>query len=115
MGIVEELAKLQQLKQDGALTEEEFATAKQHLLAEGASTSPGSSAPTVNVNLKDGLNELVDDDSTLGGAANRYVDFKFASLLVGAIIFIIMLIFMATMFHSAQSTFQSFPRMNGFP
>lgn len=116
MGIVEELAKLQQLKLDGVLTDEEFAAAKRKLLAESAAATPAQAPPPVDLklDLSEEFNDIVDDKSTLGGAANRYVDYKFASMIIGAIIFIIMLIFMATMFNHAQNSFNNFPGHDPF-
>lgn len=76
MNIVDELAKLQQLRSEGALTDEEFAQAKRKLLEDDASTTTPSPVPTIKLSLKEGLDEVVDEESTLGGAANRYVNFQ---------------------------------------
>lgn len=113
MSFVEELAKLQQLKLDGALTEEEFAQAKQKLLETDTSIPAPSTPSTIKLSLKEGLDEIVDEESTLGGAANQYVKYKFSSMIVGAILFIIMAIIMVILFTNASNNmhqgFNSFP------
>ena len=109
MNIVEELAKLQQLKLDGALTEAEFALAKQKLLEADAPGTTPTEPPIIKVSLKEGLDEIVNEDSTLGGAANRYVQYRYTSMIVGAIVFIVFAIIMAVIFSNMQHSFNSFP------
>ena len=113
--LVDELAKLQQLRADGALTEEEFSQAKRKLLASDTPEEPQDHAQTINLSLKEGLDEIVDEKSTLGGAANRYVDYQYVGSIIGGIVFIIALIVFAIIFSnfntqmSARQSQQSQP------
>jgi hypothetical protein len=87
--IAEELEKLARLHESGALTDEEFAKAKETALDRKAA-EPGSS--------------LDDPNSSLGTAANRYVNFQIVMTVVGLVIFLILF---ATVF---APRFNSFPR-----
>ncbi|HEY3378470.1 MAG TPA: SHOCT domain-containing protein [Armatimonadota bacterium] len=113
MNIVEELAKLQQLRAEGALTDEEFAQAKRKLLQDDTSHTVPTAAQTIKLSLKDGLDEIVDEESTLGGAANRYVSFQYTSLIVGAILFVVVAIIMFTVFSNFSNGMQH--GVNNFP
>jgi len=115
--LVDELAKLQQLKADGALTEEEFSLAKRKLLASDAPDEPHEHAQTINLSLKEGLDEIVDEKSTLGGAANRYVDYQYFGSIIGVVVFIIVAIIFAVIFSntSNQMHSQMNDHFNNFP
>jgi len=81
--------KLARLHDTGALTDEEFARAKDAALGR-----------------KDGGREAFADDSessSLGNAANRYVTFQIVMTVVGLILFLIVFV---TVF---------LPRLNAFP
>ena len=103
--LVDELAKLQQLRADGALTEEEFSLAKQKLLANDPPDAPH--AQTINLSLKEGLDEIVDEKSTLGGAANRYVDYQYFGSIIGVVVFIIIAIIFAVIFSNTSNQMHS--------
>jgi hypothetical protein len=74
MSLADELKKLEELRESGALSDEEFQKAKQRMLY-----APAASAPT---------RPAAPEDS-LGRAANRYVNFQMISAGVGLIIFLI--------------------------
>lgn len=67
MGLADELEKLQHLKQQGVLTDEEFAQAKQKLLEEDDMPAAAPPPPQeIKLSLKEGLDEVIDEESTLG-------------------------------------------------
>jgi len=70
MNLTDELAKLGKLHNDGVLTDNEFAQAKEKLLTQPAS-------------------DVKSEDDSLGSAANRYVTFQIAMKVIGFIIFVI--------------------------
>ena len=80
MSIADEIKKLQELKESGALTEQEFEQAKKKLLSDppgqvtGISNLPGTG-----------------NNNAIGKAANRYVSLQIVMAIVGIIIFLIML------------------------
>lgn len=74
MNITSELERLARLHQQGALTAEEFAQAKNKLLAAPAPPEP---------------REPVEPDRSLGEAANRYVSFQQVMAVIGFILFVI--------------------------
>lgn len=98
MGIAEELEKLTQLHQSGALSDREYAEAKQAVLR-GATTDKTTDSETSG--LVRGL--LGDRKATLGEAANRYVSFQ---MVTGAISLVVFLLFLFIFF---------LPRWNSFP
>ncbi len=103
MNIVGELAQLQQLKTDGALTEEEFTLAKKKLLEGDTSEDTNTGVtPTINLSLKEGLDEVIDENSTLGDAANRYVSFQVVMSIVAFVFIIIFFIFLSTSMSDSQ-------------
>lgn len=83
MALADELAKLQQLHGSGALTDEEFAQAKEAVLrgTPPARTGDGGGAGLVG-SLLGGKQE------TLGDAANRFVSFQMVMSVIGLIIFL---------------------------
>jgi hypothetical protein len=88
-GISQELERLARLHESGALTDEEFARAKEAALGG-----------------KDGRGEGLADDSessSLGSAANRYVNFQIGMTVVALIVFLVVFV---TVF---------LPRLNAFP
>ncbi|MGH2492466.1 MAG: SHOCT domain-containing protein [Candidatus Limnocylindria bacterium] len=87
--IAQELEKLARLHETGALTDEEFARAKDAALGR-----------------KDARSESLADDvdsASLGNAANRYVNFQIAMTVVGLIVFIVVFVVVFL------------PRLNAFP
>jgi hypothetical protein len=79
MSLADELMKLEQLRGSGALSEEEFQTAKRRLLdAPAAAPAPAAPAPAAYA-----------PQDSLGRAANRYVSFQMISAAVGLAIFLI--------------------------
>jgi Short C-terminal domain len=87
-GISQELEKLARLHESGALTDEEFARAKDAALDRS----------------EDRREALVGDrDSSLGTAANRYVTFQIVMSVIALIVFLFVF---ATVIQ---------PRMNAFP
>ena len=94
MSLADELEKLQNLREEGALTEDEFHAAKSKLLNAPA-------APSGNVNNWSGsqLSDFVEHDNSLGTAANRYVTFKIVMAIIGLIAFL----FFASHFFSSMN------------
>jgi len=74
MSIADELKKLQELRADGVLTEDEFQRAKETILAGGNQ----SGRPT--------------EDNSIGRAANRYVSFNIIWAIIGLILFLYFLL-----------------------
>ena len=84
MGIAEEIAKLEELRNRGTLTESEFQEAKRRLLQ----------------------GEPQDPDDSLGRAANRFVTYQFALGIIGLVLFIILFFTLfLPMFSKATSSF----------
>ena len=108
MSLADELNKLQELKLAGVLTDDEFTQAKQKLLADDPDEDTPAPAPpttTIKLSLKDGIDEIVDEKSTLGQAANRYVDYNYTSLIIGAIIFIIAILVFVSLANGMEKSF----------
>lgn len=78
MSLSDELKKLADLKESGALTEQEFQQAKHRLL--NSSAQP----PTNN-------RSSAGHDNSLGQAANRYVSFQIIMTVIGVIIFLLVI------------------------
>lgn len=121
MGLVDELAKLQQLKESGALTDEEFSVAKQRLLhdtSEHAAITPGHAQHSPSP-LVEAIDDVMEEESTLGVAANRYVSYKNNSAIISAVVFVIVAIIFAIIFSSAVShgnaQFDQFNSSHGMP
>ena len=92
MSIADELKKLQELRADGVLTEDEFQRAKETILAGGNQ----SGRPT--------------EDNSIGRAANRYVSFNIIWAIIGLILFLYLL------FGVVLPRWNSFPEFPGnFP
>jgi hypothetical protein len=72
MNVTDELERLSQLRKDGALTNAEFAQAKNKLLNQQNDSEPGNTS-----------------DNSLGEAANRYVTFRMVMGVLGFILFLI--------------------------
>ena len=85
--VAQELEKLARLHESGALTDEEFARAKDAALNQ---TDDGSAAERV-------------DGGSLGSAANRYVTFQIGMSIVGLIVFLVVFVLFFL------------PRFNSFP
>lgn len=83
MGLADELTKLQKLKEDGVLSEDEFQQAKRKLLS---ADSLGEVTPEERPNE---FLDLVEKDSSIGGAANRYVTYRVIMGVLGLIVFLI--------------------------
>ena len=109
MGLADEIAKLQQLKEAGALTEEEFQAAKRKLLSEDTEgyADPPAAPSSARAVVHDIIGEVVDEPNTLGQAANRYVDYKNTSNVFGFIIAIVFIIIFLIFFFSMKSSFDS--------
>jgi len=78
MSMADEIRKLAELRESGALSEEEFAEAKAAVLAGG--TSLGS-APTPTTVARE-TPQSTGADRSLGRAANRYITFKIVMAFV---------------------------------
>lgn len=94
MSLVDELEKLGQLKSQGLLSDEEFDQAKSKLLNKTEASK--KSVPPRNVNYHRSSNRssnsfknFVEDKSSLGEAANRYVTFQIIMGIIGVIVFLI--------------------------
>jgi hypothetical protein len=125
MTIADELAKLKELRDSGALTEEEFEQAKASVLA-GASGGhhPEGGRPAEPVEGAGGLlaamtgdESLASDpvfdlrgstDNSLGRAANRYVDLQIVATIVGLILFVLVFLFMFGQMSEMNSGFGGF-------
>lgn len=105
MSIADELLKLEQLRTSGALSESEFTEAKRAVLAAAAAdtrpSDPQPSATPVRIvvpNRVPGRRPTVieaRDEATfgsLGAAANRYVNFRIVTGVIGGILALILLI-----------------------
>ena len=98
MRIAEELEKLSQLHERGALSDQEYAEAKQATLQNATKDTT-----TVRQNSSD-VNELDDASGrTLGEAANRYVSFQ---MVMAGISLLVVLVLLFTVV---------LPRFNRFP
>jgi hypothetical protein len=84
--VAQELEKLARLHESGALTDEEFARAKDAAL-----------------NRKDDRAVADREDTSLGSAANRYVTFQIGMSIVGFIVFLVVFVLFFL------------PRFNSFP
>ena len=109
MDLVDQLAKLQQLKESGALNDEEFQLAKHRLLQEENTPPP---APVHDGTLLETIEEIGEESSSLGVAANRYVTYQYKSHLIGAVVAIIIFLLFALIFMSAKSDMDQ--KFNGF-
>ncbi len=103
MSLVDELEKLGKLKSQGLLSDEEFQKAKSKLLDK--QETPKKRVTTQNFNNRksftprsNDLKNFVEDKSSLGEAANRYVTFQIIMGIIGVIVF---LIFASKMFSSS--------------
>ncbi len=86
MSIADELLKLQQLKDAGALTEFEYDTAKAKLLADPTPTYSVPVAPVYPVS-QSGNNVTFD----IGPRANRFANYQIVLGLIGLVIFLVVL------------------------
>jgi len=102
MGLVDELEKLQQLKNAGTLTEDEFLLAKQQLL-HGTSAHSGG-VETIPAALAEPVKDFIEENGSLGAAANRYVTYQYKAQIIGAIIAVVMIIVFAIIFMSARDS-----------
>ena len=84
--VAQELEKLARLHESGALTDEEFARAKDAAL-----------------NRKDDATVADREGASLGSAANRYVTFQIGMSIVGLIVFLVVFVLFFL------------PRFNSFP
>lgn len=84
MTIADELKKLQQLHESGALSDEEFARAKSRVL-DGAppNDTSGGEGGNLLATMFGGRKE------TLGDAANRFVSFQMVMAAIGLIVFLL--------------------------
>jgi hypothetical protein len=88
MDIAQELERLARLHEAGALTDEEFARAKDAALrGQGAKADPAGQG----------------QDSSLGNAANRFVNFQIGMSLIALVVFIVVFVLVFL------------PRLNAFP
>ena len=85
--VVQELEKLARLHESGALTDEEFARAKDAALNR---TDDGAAADNR-------------EGASLGSAANRYVTFQIGMSIVGLVVFLVVFVLVFL------------PRFNSFP
>jgi hypothetical protein len=98
VGIAEELEKLTQLHERGALSDQEYAEAKQ-------ATLRGAAKDTTTDKESAGLGSALvgEGQGTLGEAANRYVSFQ---MVMAGISLVLFLVFLFVVF---------LPRLNSFP
>lgn len=87
MSIADELQKLQQLHESGALSDEEFGRAKEKVLNR-PSSAPAD--PRERSRRDQGVAEP--GRKTLGVAANRYVSYLIVTGFIGLIIFVIVFV-----------------------
>ncbi|PXA03054.1 hypothetical protein DDZ13_14150 [Coraliomargarita sinensis] len=108
MSISDELSKLADLKEQGALSSEEFEAAKKKILS-GDSSAPQKRAnyPTKNYQFEDR------SDDSVGKAANRYVTLQIIMAVIGILVFL--LFFAPMMCSSSNSPFDSQPKLNVSP
>lgn len=87
MAIADELERLRELHDSGELSDEEYARAKD-VAIRGASAPPASEPDDL---VDDGLLSGVfgGDQSSLGNAANRYVNFQITMAAIGLILFLV--------------------------
>lgn len=83
VNLSDEIEKLGQLHASGALTDAEFAQAKQNVLSRSAPT-PTPPQPDDDEGLIESM--LDGSDKSLGGAANRYVSFQMVMAVIGLIL-----------------------------
>lgn len=88
MNIAQELEKLARLHESGALTDEEFAKAKDATLRGDGARADATAE---------------ERDASLGHAANRYVNFQIGMSLVGIVVFLLVFVLVFL------------PRFNAFP
>jgi hypothetical protein len=86
VGIAEELEKLTQLHERGALSDQEYAKAKQTTLQTAAKDT---TTDKQNAGLVSGLDGT--RDRTLGEAANRYVSFQMAMAGLSLVVVLVLL------------------------
>lgn len=100
MSIASEIRELQELKESGVLTEQEFVQAKKRLLSGVAPSTSKNPNPF-----------RFCDDASIGQAANRYVSFRIVMGIIGAIIFLIMffLVFLP-MVSRSRTMFDAHPK-----
>lgn len=93
MNIVDELEKLQQMHESGALSDEEFAKAKAAVLS-------GPPLPRSAGGEDEGLvsNIFGDKKETLGHAANRFVSFQKVMAVVVTVVMAVIIILMLLFF-----------------
>ena len=97
MGIADELAELKRLLDEGALTDEEFETAKRRVLAGDRAQAPA---------------EVFGEDLTVGRAANRYVNLQIATSVLAAILMGFGLLYGCSVWSATNSQMDE---MRGFP
>ena len=92
MSIADDLAKLEQLRNSGSLTQAEFDEAKHALLHPSTINPPPSAASATSApdasEIYGTVHRYGDDDS-LGRAANRYVDYRIVTGVIGGIVALI--------------------------
>jgi hypothetical protein len=86
VGIAEELEKLTQLHERGALSDQEYAEAKQAILRVATKDTPSDKTNAVVGRDLDGAR-----NGTLGEAANRYVSFQIVMAGISLVIFLVVL------------------------
>jgi hypothetical protein len=108
MALAEELQKLAELRAGGALSEEEFQTAKRRLLDEDARPRFSDAGECRRSDLADLLHvgEDAADDYSLGRAANRYVSLQTFMAIIGLLVFLIVGL---PLMCNVTSHMQSFP------
>jgi hypothetical protein len=94
MDVADELEKIRKLHDSGALTDDEFAKAKDAVLR-GAGAEPAASADDSFLGSL-----LGGEQRTLGDAANRYVSFQ---IVMGAIALVVFLVVACTIMSNWNS------------
>ena len=87
MSLVDELERLKELRESGALTEAEFEVAKRKMLSREDDGGP----------VDREIGDYMDQDSSLGTAANRYVTFRIVMGVLSAILALFFLLFVLRM------------------
>jgi hypothetical protein len=90
MSLADELMKLRQLRESGALSEAEFRVAKDRLLHAPAPAGNASQEVTDEADARTAW-ERGDEDNSLGRAANRYVSYQAVFGVIALLIFLVIL------------------------
>jgi hypothetical protein len=113
VSIADDLAKLEQLRNSGSLTQTEFDEAKHALLHPGTMSPPpipsaATSATPYPTDVDSSVHRYSDDES-LGQAANRYVDFRIVTGVIGGVVALIVFIIILSNMGSSSNDGNNVP------